>query len=290
MNLKSQANPSAARFAHGLALLAIVAVAGTASADENLFGYVRGTETVPEGHADFYTTLTARTGKDTGFYLGVDTELETEYGFSNELQGSLSLINHTFDIRGVTELADESRNRFGGVEIAAKYRLCSPFKDSYGFAIRPEAGYLRYDDVAGIIQREFFLAGQAIWQKNFRDDTVILAANVGLQFAWGKRPAEEYDYELALEQACGASVRFAPNWFLGLEERLRAEYPQFDLGRHEHTVLFVGPSLHYGTRRWWATFTYANQIWGHEVDAVVRHKAFAEEARHEYRIKVGLNY
>ena len=28
----------------------------------------------------------------------------------------------------------------------------------------------------------------------------------------------------------------------------------------------------------------------HEVDAVVKHKAFAEETRHEYRIKLGLNY
>ncbi len=276
----------------GLATLpiALAILACALRADENIFGYVKGVETVPQGHTDFYTNLTARTGKNAGSYRGYDAELEAEYGFTNELQGSLTVINHYFDIKSVAELDDQNRYCFGGVELAAKYRLCSPFKDGYGFAIRPELGYLRHDDVAGIIQREFFVAGHAIWQRNFRDDTIILAANAGLQLAWGKRPAEEYDYELALEESVGASYRFAPNWFFGVEEHLRAEYPNFNLGKHEHTVLFAGPSLHYGSRRWWATITYVYQVWGNEVNPVVYNKAYAEEARNEYRVKIGFNF
>ena len=262
----------------------------SAFADEQLFGWTRGAETLPKGHIDLYQYMTLRTGKPAGNYHAYDFDTEIEYGFSDKFQASLSLVQHHFTFKGVDELDDDSFYRFGGVEASVKYRFKSPFKDGYGLALRVETGFLRYDDVGGIIQKEFFIAPQLILQKNYFDDTLILAANGGIELAWGKQPAEQYDHELALQGALGASYRFVPNWFIGLETRIRSEYPSFDIGNHEHTVLFGGPSLHYGTKRWWATLSYAYQLWGSEVDAVVSNKAFAEEARHELRFKVGLNF
>lgn len=289
------------KFSHGskqrgrpFALLAtpflLLAVVVSSRADENLFGYVRSTETVPRGHADLYHTLTLRSGKDTGTYRGWDSEAEVEYGVTDRLQSSFSLINHAFTVRNNSELDDQSRYRFGGVELAAKYRFKSPFKDGYGLAFRPVLGFLRYDDVAGIIQGELIVGNDVIVQRNFLEDTVILSGSAGFQFAWGKRPAEQYDHELALEQAGGVSYRVAPKWFVGAEEHFRSEYPNFKIEQLEHAVLFVGPSLHYGARRWWVTATWVYQVWGHEVEAVVHRKAYAEEARNEYRIKIGLDF
>ena len=55
-------------------------------------------------------------------------------------------------------------------------------------------------------------------------------------------------------------------------------------------AIFAGPSLHYGGRRWWATLSYGYQIYGHGIDEHFANKTFAEEARHEVRLKIALNY
>ncbi|HTI72542.1 MAG TPA: DUF6662 family protein [Candidatus Limnocylindria bacterium] len=269
----------------GLILGAMVA-----HGDEHLFGYVRGAETLPKGHFDAYQFVTARVGKPAGQYRAWDFDTEVEYGITDQLQVGISTVQHYFDFKGVDELDDGSFYRFGGLEGSVKYRIKSPFKDGYGLTFRTETGFLRYDDVGGIIQKEYFVAPQMIVQKNYLDDTLIFSANTGIQLAWGKQPAEQYDHELALEGALGGTYRFAPNWFFGLETHLRSEYPMFDFGNHEHTVLFGGPALHYGAQRWWATLSWAEQLWGAEVDSVVPDKAYAEEARREFRLKIGFNF
>ena len=52
-------------------------------ADENLWGYVYGTDTLPKGGTEIYNWLTLRTGKGKGTYRGWDEMLELEHGFSN---------------------------------------------------------------------------------------------------------------------------------------------------------------------------------------------------------------
>ena len=259
------------------------------NADENLFGNVLGAETLPQGHFDFYQTVTLRAGKDSGYYRGWDFDTEVEYGFTDRFQLGFGVVQHAFDIKGNDELDDRDGYEFGGLEITPKYRILSPFKDAIGLAFRMEAGYLFYDDVAGLPQEEYFVNPGIILQKNFLDDTLITVANVGVQWAWGKKPAEEYEREVALEGGLGVSYRVARNLFMGVEGRIRSEYPNFDLGFHEHTVVFAGPAIHYGAQKWWATLSYGYQVWGSEVDQVVDNKAYAEEATHEFRLKVGLN-
>ena len=273
-----------------IATVTLGAMISTGVADEHLFGYVRGAETLPKGHADVYQFATLRTGKSSGTYNGWDFDTEAEYGITDKFQIGLAVVQHYFDIDDVPELDNGSFYKFGGVELTGKYRFKSVFKDGYGLAYRQEIAFLRNDDVAGIIQKEFDFAPELIYQKNFLDDTLIFAANLGVKLAWGKKPAEEYDHEFTIQEGVGLSYRFAPNWFFGPEMHIRSEYPNFDLSFHEHTALFVGPALHYGARRWWATFSYAHQAWGEGVDEPSRGKTFAEEARHEFRLKVGFNF
>jgi hypothetical protein len=265
-----------------------------AVADEHLFGWVLGAETLPKNQAEAYEFLTLRTGKAEGTYLGWDSETEVEYGFTDQFQASVSLENHYFYNKGVDGSRDALDNtngdRFGGVALAGKYRVLSPFKDPVGLAIRLEAGYLAHDEVDGLKQTEGYIAPQAILQKNYFDDTLVFDVNGGVEFAWGKRPAEKYPRELALTGGAGGSYRFAPNWYFGLESHIRSEYPLFNLGNHEHTVIFAGPSLHYGTQRWWATLSYGYQVLGTGIDEPADGRTFAEEVSNEIRLKVGFNF
>jgi hypothetical protein len=265
-----------------------------ARADEHLFGWVLGAETLPAKQAEAYEFLTLRTGKSEGTYLGWDSETEVEYGFTDQFQASLSLENHYFYNKGVNGSRDALDNtngfRFGGVALAGKYRVLSPFKDPIGFAIRLEGGYLAHDEVDGLKQTEGYVAPQVILQKNFLDDTLVFDVNGGTEFAWGKRPAEQYPRELAFTGGAGVSYRFAPNWYFGVESHIRSEYPMFHFGNFEHVVMFAGPSLHYGTQRWWVTLSYGYQVYGSGIDEPADGKTFAEEVRNEFRLKVGFNF
>jgi hypothetical protein len=166
--------------------LLVLTLAGSfptcARADEHLFGWVLGAETLPAKQAEAYEFLTLRTGKAEGTYLGRDSETEMEYGLTDQFQASLSF------------------------------------------------------------------APQVILQKNFLDDTLVFDVNGGTEFAWGKRPAEQYPRELAFTGGAGVSYRFASNWYFGVESHIRSEYPMFHLGNFEHVVMFAGPSLHHGTQ------------------------------------------
>jgi hypothetical protein len=283
---------TAAWIAIGLLLAGFGGAAGapTARADEQFFAFARGAETLPAGHGEVYQFVTLRTGKKSGDYYGFDFDTELEYGFTDKFQASAALVNHYFYNRDVEDLPNSDRYRFGGVEASAKYRLLSPFIDPLGLALRVEGGYLAHDDVGGLRQQEWYVAPELDLQKNFRDDTVSWVADVGAEWAWGKQPAEEYPHELSIQGATGVSYRFAPNWFAGVEARVRAEYPLFDLDHFEHVALYAGPSLHYSARRWWVTLSWLYQAWGRGIGEGNQQQTFAEETEQLVRLKVGFNF
>lgn len=272
-----------------LLFLLAVSLSTAARADEHLFGRARGAETLPAGKAELYQFITLGEGKDSGSYLGWHFDTEYEYGVTDKLTLGIDAIQHYFDVDGNAELGDIQQYRFGGIEASAKYNVLSPFKDGIGLAFRLEGGYLWYDDVGGFPQEEILISPELILQKNFLDDTLITVLNLGVEWAWGKQPAEEYNKEVSFDAALGVSYRFAPNWFIGAEGRIRSEYPLFDLGFHEHTAVFVGPALHYGAEKWWATLSWGYQFWGAGVDEP-KGNTYAEEPQNEFRLKLGFNF
>ena len=264
------------------------------NADEQLFGFVRGAETLPKGKSEIYQFVTMRTGKAEGSYYGFDFETEVEHAFSDKFQASFAVEQRYINNRGVDGdrdgLDDLNAYKFGGIALSGKYRLLSPFKDGLGLALRLETGYLWNDEVGGLAEHEVYLSPEIDLQKNFLDDTLICDLNLGAEWAWGKQPAEEYPHEVSLKAGGGISYRFAPNWFIGVESNFRSEYPLFDLGFFEHAAVYAGPSLHYSSKRWWVTLTYVNQVWGEGVDEPNDGKTYAEEVDHQVRLKVGFNF
>ena len=125
--------------------LLLTSTARTLQADEHFFGWIRGTETLPGGHLDFYQFGTMREGKDKGTYRAFDFDNEVEYGITNRLQVSASVVNRYIYNKGVPDLDDTNRYRFGGVEGAVKYNILSPFIEKFGLSVRLENGFLRHE-------------------------------------------------------------------------------------------------------------------------------------------------
>jgi Family of unknown function (DUF6662) len=271
----------------------VMLATATVRADEQFLGFTRGAETLPLGRTLLYQFMTLRTGKAEGSYYGSDFQTELQHGFTDKFQASLSIVNHYLDNYGVNgvrdALPDHNDFHFGGITAAAKYRVWSTFEDPLGLAFRLESGYLFHDAASGLSEHEFYVAPEVDLQKDFRDDTVIFALNLGPQFAWAQEP-DTQDRELALQSAAGMVYRFAPNWYVGAETTVRAEYPDFDLNNFEHVVVYAGPSLHYSSKRWWVTLTWVYQVWGNGVGEPADGRTYAEDTDHQIRLKVGFNF
>jgi hypothetical protein len=255
-----------------LALLAVTAPFVPARADEALFGYLYTTDSLPAGHWEYEQIQTLREGKARGSYTSLDLRNELEYGVTDRFSASLYLNSSYIYTKNVYDPEDVSQNLpdqndFGinGVSVELKYRLLSPYLDPVGFSIYAEPEIEIRDAQAGASEIERAIELRAILQKNFLDDTLIAAGNLMLEPEWeladGARARE-----LWAELTFGVSYRFMPNWYVGLEFRNHREFPDMDLGQQEHSAFFVGPNVHYGSEKWWATLTFLPQIYGHPQD------------------------
>ena len=270
-------------------------------ADENLFGYVTGADTLPKGANEVYLWATDRRDKGQGKYAAQDYRIELERGLTDHLTGSLYLNWRAHDIDGAAP-ADETGmpeypdiNRFGfqGVQGSLKYNFLSPYTHPFGLSLYVEPGYSEIFKITGQEQQEMSLETKLIVQKNFLEDQLIWATNLTPEFEVRKFEGEdEWETELSFEVTSGVSYRFAPKWFGGLEGRYHSEYPDWpDANTREHYGLFLGPTLHYGAKQWWWTFTYLPQLTGRPSDPNRDEDLHLHEhEKRELRMKVGYNF
>lgn len=277
--------------------LLLLGVAPASHADENMFGYVYGADTLPKGANEVYLWVTQRSGKGKGTYEATDVQVEFEHGITDRLQASLYLTGHRHHIEGSQPLDDNGdpaypdlkRTRFDGVKTAFKYNFLSAYKDPIGFSLYLEPGYSTVHKVSGRKQQQYSLETKAIVQKNFLDDTLVLAYNASLEFERRQFSDDNSrEFEIEWEQTAGLSYRFAPNWYTGVEARYHTEWPE---GVKEHSAWFLGPNIHYGGKDWWFTATWLPQISGKPIDPALSSRLhYGEHERQEIRLKVGYNF
>src|SRR5690242_19519075 len=120
-----------------MALMSMGIYANTASADENLFGYVKGAEVLPKGGLEFDQSLTYRDDKKVGSYHAWDSKSEIEYGVTDRFNAGAYLRAQSIDTNNIVVDAyipgDEQYGlRASGVGAEFKYMFLSPAKDDFG--------------------------------------------------------------------------------------------------------------------------------------------------------------
>ncbi len=271
-------------------------VAPRAAADENMFGYTYGSDTLPKGGSEAYLWWTQRDGKGAGYYHASDLQLEFEHGWTDHFQSSFYLTGRSYDYAHgavVDESTGESLTlhrgmQFDGAKAEFKWSLKSPQLDGYGLALYVEPEYSRIHQPDGIHMKEWGLETKLILQKNFLDDRLITAYNLTLEPEWEQSDGR-WERELYTENSAGVSYRFASNWFGGVETRLDMAYPNY--GSREFWAWFAGPALHYGGRRFWATLSWMPQIKGGPTDPDRSTRLHLEQReRAEVRLKMGYEF
>ncbi|MFL6620360.1 MAG: DUF6662 family protein [Povalibacter sp.] len=290
-----------------LAAVFLASLSATATADENLFGYVRGAEPLPKEAVEFYAIATSRQGKGEGDYSALDFEAELEYGATDKLAVSGKLIGLGIDTSGLTIDGylpkDEKYSlRFSGADASIKYNFLTPAHDSVGLATYTSLTYLTLDPHSGQDKDTLSFEQILLLQKYFLEGQMILAGNLALEATRAERaPIEdlpegfdwptEPEMEIEINAGAGLSYRFLPNWFVGAEAFYSQEN-ETEVGL-ERWSLQAGPSLHYGGAKWWATLTWLPQIKGGgetypgQEDTDLH---LVEKTQDEYRLKFGLNF
>ena len=278
-----------------------------AQADENLFGYVKGAETLPKGAMELYNFVTLRSGKGQGKYEAYDTLTELEYGVSDSFSVDGAIKTMSIDTNGL--LIDgylPGPRKFtlhpSGIELGGKYNFLKPALDGIGFATAFSIEYSWIDPHSGQDKNKISANLEFIGQKYFMEGRLIWVGNIGLESTFADRkfipnlPAgfdwpTDPEMELEITVGTGLTYRFMPNWFLGVETQYQTEF-ETEVGQ-ERWSLFLGPSLHYGSQKWWATLTWFPQIvGGREMYAGQQnmHLHLIEKTKREFRLKVGVNF
>lgn len=275
-------------------------------ADENLLGYVAGAEVIPRGGWELYNITTMRRDKDVGYYQAFDNEIELEYGVSDRFNifGGVNLLSvdtHGLSIDGYLPGGEDVGPELSGVELGGKYNFLRPAADGYGLSLRFGLDYSWLDHHSGEDKDTASFEVDLIGQKYFLDGQLIWVTNVGLESTYADRAPiddlpEGFDWptdpemEIELKGGMGLSYRFVPNWYIGGEAIYETEF-ETEVGQERWSV-FAGPSLHYGSAKWWATLTYFPQITGGG-EVFIDQTAdlhLVEKTKQEVRLKIGINF
>jgi hypothetical protein len=286
-----------------------------AQAHESLFAWTLTTDLTPKGHGEFEQWVTARWEKEHGSYQVFDFREEFEYGVTDNFQIALYLNHHYVyanddvpaedparpgkRLPGVYETGGEDVHaghdpskpfdsyHFGSVSFEGIYRLLSPYKDPLGLALYSETS---------VGDQENELEWKILLQKNWLEDRLVWALNVNYELEFKKAEEDAWERIGVFEWFTGLSYRFVRNWYAGLEFWNHHEFA--DATVHEHSAYFIGPTIHYGGERWWASLGFLHQLpMGQAFSEANKEFAddgnyiFGEEHEKYYvRLKVGINF
>ncbi|GLQ87648.1 DUF6662 family protein [Dyella flagellata] len=244
------------------------------NAEESQFGFVYTTDLLPKGAMEVEQWSTWRFQKVAGQFDQIDGRTEFEYGLTDNLQLAM-YANYTWAQAyrngpyGVTtppeplsyDAPDPYRHyqasRLTGFSGEMIYRILSPYTDKVGLAVYVEP-------TIGAAFRE--LETKLILQKNFLDDRLTTAFNFTYAPEWrnqyedGMPGKKAWNYEVDVNAGFAAAYRFRPNWSLGFELENEHEYNSYKFSRETNNGYFIGPSIHYGGKRFFVTATFLEQL------------------------------
>lgn len=271
-----------------LATISALALPTVAHADESLWIYTKGAETLPKGATEVKAAVISKRGKAQSNYVFNEVKLEVEHGFTDRLTGYAELViyDHNYsttnpDLQPLFDTQGGAGGRFnktqiGGIDLGVKYNILSPYKDPIGLAVSVEWDHrFKYRiDGAKINQDEVDLTLHL--QKNLFNDQLILAFSPKIEWEHRLSPGI-IEKEMALDISAGASYRAAPNLYIGGEFRHQSDYLSpydtvaqeydpnlspskfpFKFGSQYQNGNYLGPTVHYANKKWWAT---AGALW-----------------------------
>lgn len=258
--------------------LTVTAMPGQATAGEGAFGWIYTLDLQPKGTLEFEQRLQLNHRQQVGKYDVWIGRTELEYGLTNDLQIAAYLNSYDANINQNYTNPGACTSRAtcsSGFPVPASHDSAAPFKE-YGIdgasfeliyritnpVVSPVGVGLYFEPTIGKLKNE--IEARLLLQSNFLDDKLVLASNIVFANEQLKFLGEGNTPESMLDLLVGASYRFAPKWFAGMEARYHNDYAKYNLKEQTQRALFVGPNLHYAAKEWWFTAAWRHQPKGGE--------------------------
>ena len=256
LNQSSGLSRNEPRFHIPIRMLALALLLGFSAsrlqADERSFTYSYEADSIlPKGGWEFEQWLTYKGGKERGIFSSWDIREELEYGVADKYTTALYLNMRSTHSDGVPGRQDLDRFEFKGISSEHKLQLLNPH-------IKP-VGLLIYGEIT-TDGKELELEEKVVLSKTLGEKWT-LAFNATLEEEW-EFEANSTEKTLGLEFTAGVSYKFSPHWAVGLEAMNVRKFEGLSFGTQESNAYFLGPNVHYGASRWWATLTVMPQVGG----------------------------
>jgi hypothetical protein len=248
-----------------LALAIIPTAAHTGTIDtEHLFGFTIGSDVGEVGEREIEGSVTGRFAKQSGTYNAASGTLSAEFVPIANLRTEITGAVVSYDIAGVSGLADQHYVALGGVSGDIRYRLLDRATAPFGLAIGAEPHWGRADDVTGQPANQYgvdFVAA-ADWEPI--RDRVVAAVNLLYQpettrFSWSGAWSQESTAGVAI----GVMAQIQPGIFAGAEARYLRRYDGLGLDAFAGQGLFIGPTIYAKlSERAWIALTWSAQVAG----------------------------
>ncbi|WP_428410610.1 DUF6662 family protein [Hyphococcus sp.] len=277
-------------------------------AAESFLTLTFGVDTLPKGQSEIAFDLTRFHGERLSPYHAITFSGQYERGVGDDTSITIGLggfsVDHDENAFGANPGAGEtpiipalSEERLSRFSLGAQRRILSPYTDYFGFAVRADFTFDWFEDeFTNTKTKQYSLRPSLLFQKNFLDDTLNVGANLSANFRYGCQKgtvplSEICQDEIEFRPSIGAAYRFAPKWNIGLEGFYRKRFTdQSD----SPGSFYIGPNLHYGDKRWYATASLFWQAAGsaayvEPTSIQYLSNATRLENETEFRLRVGVN-
>jgi hypothetical protein len=225
-----------------------------ARADDQPFLTLYTTDIQPEGGREFEQWLKWKAGHANESFNSFESRSELEYGFTDNLQGSLYLNYDRERTRPHLPLEPADSSDAVGVSGELIWRVMNPYFDPFGLAFYVEPS-------VSALEREF--ETKILFQKNFLNDTLRWAVNVNFEDTWEKTPLGHWDPTSALEFDTGVAYNVTPDFSVGLEFDNERGFDGLILGGSpdaQTDSYYLGPTIQYIGHPWAVTFGAQMQL------------------------------
>ncbi|MBS1904595.1 MAG: hypothetical protein JSS75_12880 [Bacteroidetes bacterium] len=210
----------------------------TAQANRRHFTYTYESPVLPSGSREIEIWNTLRTDKG-AFFRGLDHRMELEWGLGAGLQSSLYFnLSSESAADGLGGIASESEYSFSN---EWKWSLTNPVADALGSALYAE-WTVEHDATE--------LEGKVILDKQVGN--LLFAANGTFEHEF---PALGNETNNTAEATLGIAY-LIDEFSVGIEARHHTR----TIGEESYSGLFVGPSLSFSGKNWWAAASVMPQI------------------------------
>ena len=288
-----------------LSVVCLMTLTAPVMAGEGSFGWLYTLDLQPKGTLEFEQKIDLTKGQAAGTYNLWKTKTGLEYGVTNDFQltgylnGYSVNANHNYTNCGsdpspctggfgVPESASGhafNKTQFEGASVEGVWRVLNPVLSPVGVGLYAEMSKGKFADA---------LETRLLMQSNCLDDRLVLAVNVIAEMEKYKFAGTTPSKESMIDVLYGATYRFAPKWFAGIEGRFHNDFTGYNFDTHTQRANFIGPNLHYAEKDWWVTAAWRYQIggkcFGDGVGECSDGKVWDSHGKNQFIVKVGVPF